>query len=325
MARSLYYGHPKTQSLVAEAHRCISEVHLSTTLATGPSAPHRPGYLPKPSTPQLSYLGNAMDAGHGSGGPSTPISLGYNPHDAYPPIGAPPIYLPPQQGLGTGQFFDHSVSASPTLPSKMSPYPQIETHEPAPRRSLDDFGVNVSTPSGPAEGTNGRFATYPGKGNTSGMQGGYTLRNGSPSLGGSHEGDGPSVADALGPSQEPPNATPGELGSIHNPATDYEAPMYAPPQGPSSWNATHKRGNPSNASQDDAVLAYTAMDEQQGEGQGHDDERHVRFGEVSDVDEEIERRGGPHQPSSSHQQHAPPAMRSSLDSGGHPSLSYVPC
>jgi hypothetical protein len=47
----------------------------------------------------------------------------------------------------------------------------------------------------------------------------------------------------------------------------------------------------------------------------------VRFGATSDVDEEIERRGGPHQPPSSpQQQHAQPsAMRNSLDSGNYSS------
>lgn len=299
MARSLYYGHLKTQSLVSEAHRCISEVHLSTSLAPGPSL-SLPTYPPGSSTTQLSY--------QGSGGPSTPTSVGFQPHDFNPPGGAPPHYLPPQKGLGTGQFFD------PIPPSP---------HEPVPPRSVDDFGVNMSPSPAFPNGPDGRFATFPEK-RPGGIHGGYALRDNPPSLGASHEASGSfssSVADTLGPLRQA-STTSTHLGSIREPAPNYDAPTYEPLRGQSSWSATHTQGNPSNASQGDAVLAYTAMEEHQieGHGQGLDDDRHVRFGQVSDVDEEIERRGGPHQPPSSPgQQHAQPsAMRNSSDSARDP-------
>jgi hypothetical protein len=295
MARSLYYGHARTQSLVSEAHRCISEVQLSTSLAPGP-IPHRPSFLPQSSTAQLSFQGSI--------GPATPPSVAYQSHDMG---GAPPNYLPPQQGLGTGQLFDRSsVPPSPL--------------EVIPRRSIDDFGVNISSAAYP-NGSERRFATFPEKGRPGGIHGGYALRDGPPSLGAAHEASSSfssSVADALGPPKQPPGTIPGQFGSIQEPAPNYDAP-YTPPQGPSNWNAAHTRQNPSNGSHDDVILAYAAMDDpQHGEqGHAHDDDRHVRFGEVRDVDEEIERWGGPHQPPSSpRQQHTQPsAMRSSLDSG----------
>lgn len=296
MARSLYYGHAKTQSFVSEALRCMNEVHLSTSLAPGPSAPSQPGY---PHDHNISRFDSA-----------TTTSVGYQPRDASPPGGAPPNYLAPQQGLGTGQLFDNAWSSVP--PSQMPPYPQIESH-----RSVDDFGVTHNT----SNGAEGRFATFPEKARPGGIHGGYTLRDGPPLLRSPHEADSSfssSVDEALGPSHRPPSNLPGQFGSIRGPA-----PMYTPLQESSSWTLTDPRGNSSNDSHDDAVLAYTATDEHRNKGQSesHGDDHtqpgHVRFGEVSDVDEEIERRGGPHQPPSSpQQQHPPPsAMRNSLDSG----------
>lgn len=282
MARSLYYGHTQTQALVSEAYRCINEIQLSTTLAPGP-APARPSYPPNSNTAQLYQ---------GEGGPSTPTSMGgFQPRDVSPPGGAPPNYLPPQQGLGTGHFFDprSSLPASPIQPNYTPPYPQIESHEPRPQRSVDDFGVHTSSSSMPPNGANGRFATYPEKGRPGGTHGGYALHNG-PSLGGQRESDGSfssSVANAFGPSRP----TPGQFGSIQEPAPNYDAP-YTPTQEPSNWSATHIPGNPSVGSHD-VVLAYAAMEEHRDEEQGQLPED-VRFGEVRDANEEMERRGGPH-------------------------------
>jgi hypothetical protein len=323
LARSLYYGHSKTQSLVSEAQRCISEIQLSTTLAPGPSAPRssRPGESSTTYPPH-----QAFQNGPGSSIPSTPTGTGYQLHDVSPPSGAPPNYLPPQQVLGTGQLFDQSrsnMSAPPIKQNEILSYPQIDEHH----RSVDDFGVNPNTLSGHGDSADGRFATYPGNSRPGGIHGGYTLHDDPPSLGAPHEADGSfssSVANALGPSQQQPDTGVGRLGSVHKPVPNYDAPMYTPPQGPSNWNATHTKGKPSNASQDDVMLAYTAMDDHQRELDhqhlpGPDDDRHVRFGAVSDVDQEIERRGGPHQPPSSpQQQHSQrSAMRNSSDLGNY--------
>ena len=317
MARSLYYGHAQTQGLVSEAYRCINEIQLSTTLAPGPT--HHPSYPPNSGNAQL-YQDD--------GGPPTPTSVGYQPRDVSPPGGAPPNYLPPQQGLGTGHFLDprSSQPASPIQLNHTPPYPQIEQLESRPQRSIDDFGVNISSSSMPPNGASDRFATYPEKGRPGGIRGGYALRDGPPPLGGPRESDGSfpsSVADALGPS----TPAPVQPGSIQEPAPNYDAP-YTLTQGPSNWPVTHTQGNLSVGSHDGVVLAYTATEERQHEdpSQAHEDDRHVRFGEVSDVNEEIERRGGPHQPSSSpQQQHVQPsAMRTSVDSGNY-SPSFVPC
>jgi hypothetical protein len=124
----------------------------------------------------------------------------------------------------------------------------------------------------------------------------------------------------------PSRPAPVPPGGIQEPAPNYDAP-YTSTQRPSDWPATHTQGNPSVGSRDEVVLAYTATEERHHEdpSQLHEDDRHVRFGQISDVDEEIERRGGPHQPPSSPQQHAQPsAMRTSVDSGNY-SPSFVTC
>ncbi|KAF9457410.1 hypothetical protein BDZ94DRAFT_1202761 [Collybia nuda] len=362
LPRSLYYGQPKTESLVSEAHRCINEVALSVVPSSNTQRPNVPQLNNTLHQSQhTSYQDGTVDPR--TGFPLPPAAGGWSPpysNDIAPTSDRPPNYLLPPQNLGTGHFLDQpnmSAPGSPTQPQyatqTMPHYPQIEQHESVPQRSVDDFGVNQG-PSSPIDppgpGGAGRFATFPVKTRTPGGSG-FALRDDPPSLNSHQEvGDSfsSSVAEALGTSQPHQQYESPPRVSLDRPAPLYEnAPMYSPPQGPPPgaytgsiqdyntsppsqgglYPASHTgqtgRHSP-NDTDDDPVLAYMTTphddhdnDIDQPHPGGHDVGKHVRFGRVSDVDEEIDRRGGPHQPSNGHPpQYAQPSQkRLSMDSG----------
>lgn len=368
LPRSLYYGQPKTESLVSEAHRCINEVSLSVVPSSNPQRPNQLQQFNAPQHPQqTAYQDGAVDPRTGI--PLPPATDGWSPHNSsdMAPGGGPPNYLLPPQNLGTGNFLDQSNMGTPGSPTHpqyasqtMPHYPQIESYEPVPQRSVDDFGVNQSPSDPPGIGGAGRFATFPVKNRAPGGSG-FSLRDDPPSLNAHHEvGDSfsSSIAEALGTSQQqqqqheaPPRV------SFDRSAPVYEnTPTYSPPQGPppgaytgsmQDWNANPQnqggmylpptQGHPGrhspNQPEDDALLAYMTtpgddhnIDQIPHPGE-HDEGKHVRFGRVSDVDEEIDRRGGPYQPSNAdppqYAQQSQNQNRRSIDSGMSPD-SYPP-
>ncbi|KAG6909753.1 hypothetical protein DXG01_015469 [Tephrocybe rancida] len=313
MARSLYYGRNKTEQLLSEAHRCINEVVMSTVPTPGiqHAFPQPPQHMQ-----QSSFQG-----GLGFQAPQLPINT---PQSMFQvpgvlPGGQPPqnewlqpqqtgdthSYLPAPQGLGTGQFYEQGGSPALGAPPhqqhpqqipQISQTPQLnapyqpEEHTAPPLHSVDDFGVNTASPGiidQPNQGSGGRFATFPVKNR------GYSLSD--PQAAPNRESDSfsSSVAQALSSSQSPP-------GTVPQPTFSYDvAPaqqQYAPPQGPPPGAAVqsgptghlglhHEERNV--PSDDEGGLAYMASEDDH-----HDDgSRHVRFGQVQDVDDELERRG----------------------------------
>ncbi|KAG6830787.1 hypothetical protein H0H87_007040 [Tephrocybe sp. NHM501043] len=307
MARSLYYGRTKTEQLLSEAHRCINEVVMSTV----PSNPNPQRELQQPHIQQQP----AFQVGLGFQSPpqlpiSTPQSTfevpgvaGQTPQHQWSPPQQPndhySPYLPAPQGLGTGQFFDQGSPApgSPThqrYPSGQNiqtnaPYQAVEEQVVPPPHSVDDFGVNTSSPGlgnqqGQAAG--GRFATFPVKNR------GYALNDPQAQANRDSDSFSTSVAQALSSSQSPPGTEP-------QPSFSYQvshAQGYVPPSGP-PVGAAAPPSQPGQLgphqeernvySDDEGGLAYMA-----GSDDHHDNNssRHVRFEQMQNVDEELERR-----------------------------------
>ncbi|KAF8147991.1 hypothetical protein B0H34DRAFT_803134 [Crassisporium funariophilum] len=230
LPRSLYYGHGKTESLVAEAHRCINEVTLSTVASVG--FRDRRQYDEKlPGLPQdnLSMVGASQQGGYRTGGEG--YALSWSPSEGKPQPPPPEIQEDspsypsnPARPYGNGHFNDPSDSPSTSTGATFanqlySPQPQQQLSQgpgasfssqtmplgrqgaPANEENVDDFGVN-SRSSGPLDTFNtagGRFATFPVKARPPGAAPGYTLED-PPSLGSRHPVDNSfsaSIAEAL--------------------------------------------------------------------------------------------------------------------------------
>ncbi|KAG6840192.1 hypothetical protein C0991_008328 [Blastosporella zonata] len=301
MARSLYYGRNKTEQLLSEAHRCINEVVMSTVPSTasvqrGFQQPQQhlqhpsfqQGFQNAPqlpvSTPQSMFEVPGMVAPGGQI-PQNQWSQLQQPNNQYSP------YPPPHQGLGAGQFYDQGSPAlgSPTqphyLPQNNAPYE--EPPLPPPPRSVDDFGVNANTPGLDQSSAGGRFATFPVNNR------GYSLVD--PQTPGTQDSDSfsTSVAQALSSSQSPPGTEPQPSFSYQVSHAQYAPPNVLPPGAavpiaPSSGHLSLQHEDRSAHSDDEGGLAYMA-----GSDDPQDDaaSRHVRFGQVRDVGEELERRG----------------------------------
>ncbi|KAF8066570.1 hypothetical protein FPV67DRAFT_1767534 [Lyophyllum atratum] len=268
------------------------------------------------STPQPPFQGVGQP---GNGGPIPSNEwLPHNSSDMTPAGGGPPNFLPASQGLGTGQFFEQPGSptagpGSPTHPRYPSQIDQpgalynsqTELPNQGTPRSVDDFGVNTQSPGlidNPGPGSGGRFATFPIKNRPSGLAG-YSLSD-PPSLATRQDSDSfsSSVAQALSSSQSPPGTVPqAGFSGFNRPELSYEvthAPSYAPPQGPppgaasqlgpGGWGMGLQHEDRNAASDDEGGLAYMTNSE---EPQDDAASRHVRFGEVNDVNNELERRG----------------------------------
>ncbi|KAF5367286.1 hypothetical protein D9615_010459 [Tricholomella constricta] len=324
MARNLYYGRAKTEQLLSEAHRCISEVVMSTVPSSRMSTSSQPGFQNAPpnpfGTPHSAFQSLGMQNTGGQ-----PPQNEWSPHnssDMTPAGGAPSNYLPAPQGLGTGEFFNQPGSptagpGSPTQPG--APYYSQLQNEP---RSVDDFGVHPPGPiDQPGPGSGGRFATFPVKNRPSGLAG-YTLSD--PPVRQESESFSSSVAQALSSSQSPPATVPQAqqgFGEFGRPDVSYEvshAATYAPPQGPppgaatqprpgTAWNTSLHHEERHAPSDEEGGLAYMTNPDDDAAS------RHVRFGEVNDVDDELDRRGrlggnvsqyqySQEQPASPHQQ-----------------------
>jgi len=286
----MFHGHPKVESLVTEAHRCISEVTFSPVLSSEHSRLNR-----KPiDTSDPNFGGNPRT----SGGPPPPGAEGWPQDSNIPnpvsmiPSGEGPPYLPAPQDMG-GHFLGAPETSSIGPGSSYQPSP----HQPAPfypqpqsnevPRTVDDFGVNTS--SGPinlAAGGGGRFATFPVKNRNAGI-------TGPPSLNNRHE-SGPSLSSSIEEALGSPNPVPGgpPRGSFDNPMPpQYMAhpSTHAPPAplgaaGPANpWTeGGHSDRRNAQISEEDAQLAYLT-DPVDHENQYDHGSKHVRFGEVHDV------------------------------------------
>ncbi len=154
MPRGLYYGHPRTEDLVAQAHRRVSEVVLSTTIPV--------------KDPQVSYPDQDK----------VMSQQGYDTSSwAQGDSGSTDTkYLSTPQGIANGRFLDYNSPSmsfdAPQAPPRSSNY---EFTDGPRKQSVDDFGI-------PAWGSSNagvsRFNTYPPKIGPSGDgEGGYKPNN----------------------------------------------------------------------------------------------------------------------------------------------------
>ncbi|KAG6829636.1 hypothetical protein H0H92_003969 [Tricholoma furcatifolium] len=300
MPRSLYYGRNKTEQLLGEAHRCINEVVMSTVPVTpNPQRqqhqqPPLQGGIGPQSLPQLP-MGTPQSTFQVPGVGQTPQQEWSQPQ----PRGSTDGYsyhLPPApQGMGSGQFFDQpgSTPASPTLQqypvhgiSPSASYQPEDQGQFVPPRSVDDFGVNTSSPSladqsGPATG--GRFATFPVKNR------GYTLTD-SPM----RPNDSSSAIQSLSSSQSPPGTVPQPSFAyeLAQEPSGYTQPLPPPPPPPPGAGAGYlgpQHDGVSVHSEDEAGLAYMTGEDEQHEETAS---RHVRSGAGQDIDEHPEQHSG---------------------------------
>ncbi|KAF5310164.1 hypothetical protein D9619_010232 [Psilocybe cf. subviscida] len=171
LPRAAYYGHSKTENYVAEAHRCVNEIQLSTVPSDGPRDRRANA---QPQTPQqISYQPGQPD-------PYTPGSAPFTPIDSKPQPPPPPP---------SNDFYSQRPYEAPTSPQGPSgpsfagqqpwtgPQPPYQQNEPSysqppsqyaeqqPQQSMDDFGMNTRS-AGLTDMSNtagGRFATFPVK------------------------------------------------------------------------------------------------------------------------------------------------------------------
>ncbi|KAF8804854.1 hypothetical protein BYT27DRAFT_7142990 [Phlegmacium glaucopus] len=217
LPRSFYYGHSKVEGLVAEAHRCVNEVTLSTVPSVG--FRDRRQYERKSSNAQASFNSPQVDYGEPPKGDpwlsgdgkatlqddtssyfQTPVrpfaSSGYSEKNnsstlsLTTSLGNQP-YAPPYQPQVSQGPANSSLSQPLSLPQKLGVHEGV----------VDDFGVNVrSTVPVDISNAGSRFATFPVKARPPGSSGGYSLQD-PPSLGGRNlVGDSSfsaSIAEAL--------------------------------------------------------------------------------------------------------------------------------
>ncbi|PFH49461.1 hypothetical protein AMATHDRAFT_63163 [Amanita thiersii Skay4041] len=134
MPRSMYYGHQRTEQLVAEAHRCVNEIALTTVpparvIRRDPQSIYQSGYDPQVG--------------------------GWSYDDTAGPNGTPQ-YLPSPHGLGTGHFLDpNSPSLGMTAPPPQPRTPQSPSSHYEASHGVDEFGSTSS------DRTGSRFNTFP--------------------------------------------------------------------------------------------------------------------------------------------------------------------
>ncbi|KAG7091158.1 hypothetical protein E1B28_010211 [Marasmius oreades] len=340
MARSMYVGHQKVYSLLQDAQQCVSEIAFSTVPSSEPR-------LPRPPNPE--YESHQQSDSFDNDPPYPPHLQG---SDSF--SGGPETYFSAPQDTGTGHFMDpsdmssmtgrSSVPNSPVMPPNLSyppapPQNQLVTEQVS--SSADDFGVGHSTISSPPTG--GRFATFPVKANAPPV--GYQLRDAPPKLRTSPSREDDSFSSSI---EAALNNTSGNgRSSIDGPPPSYTThqshPSNAPSNGPSSgvmspaqleshWQDArspmvigaggHERGGAIQEEEsDEGGLAYDRLDDEpipapHGRNE-NDTHKHVRFGDISDVEEEIQKR--------QEQERSPSSGTGSLgERGTKPSSRRVP-
>ncbi|KAJ8080852.1 hypothetical protein PM082_017687 [Marasmius tenuissimus] len=314
MARTMYMGHQKVYGLLQEAQQCMGEIAFSTAPTTEPRQP-RPPLSEHDNQPSGNYDYNetySPPRHEGSGGSpqnylASPQTMGSG------------HFMDASEISTTG-----GRSSAPTSPTTYAPPSGPPPHVSAPPfpnpdmnqgfRGSQELGAVPSHPSDPNLPSGGRFATFPVRGNAQGSQSGYQLRDGPPMLSGG--GDGPqddsfssSIEAALNNSQNgrpsldgpPPSYTTHQMHSSTSSPPESPSRGVPPMQMDSPW-ADQPSGAPRGHERSRAItedveseeggLAYDRLDAQADrQHQRNDSEpKHVRFGEVSDVDEELQRR-----------------------------------
>ncbi|KAI0674363.1 hypothetical protein C8Q78DRAFT_967073 [Trametes maxima] len=337
LPRPYYTGHARTEFLVAEATRSVSEIFYSPE----PNPSQRtirslPGpELPPVPSPSQRRLSGTSASGQSSFPPMSP------PQGAYP--GLPQV---DESGFNIQQFITPGTPQEQNPPVNEfgsfsgSPYPpQAQTVSAAEREK-------ATSPRG------GRFATFPVKaGGPRPIPGGSNLsttnpyisspplREGdrAPSLeidrghesfsssvalalggqlnlgdpaGGSSSGQGPSTSSSRfsAPQAPPhPDVKNGDFAPqrysppppMYTPSDGNQLPLgAAPPNPPSSLHSglgahdyTQNGGSrPHSTAEEDEGLAYMLHDNESAESVSNPGDRRVRFGGVSDVDQELEKR-----------------------------------
>ncbi|KAF9448072.1 hypothetical protein P691DRAFT_71215 [Macrolepiota fuliginosa MF-IS2] len=330
LPRNTYLGHSKVEELVAETHRCVNEVRLSTVPS---SAQPRRVDQQLPQVPNVSES-PFMNQGSFSSPRGDPFADDMTRREV----------LPDAQGFGTGRFLDSPTEPvsnafpqsqqQPQYSGSLSSASAFQSQQYG--RGVDEFGT--TNPAGPTDAPNaggGRFATFPVKGRSGSM--GATSAGGPMALGSvggsqfqSHFDDkeplsllsappprrnsdsfSSSVAQALAASelergsQDEPLPKPGRF-SKDGPAPSYEAsiesdvnPWASQRLGSNLSPSAHTRQT-SNLSDDEALLAYmspgtaaatvaTTAPQDRGGSSMNDRHvsRHVRFGDVSEIDDEL--------------------------------------
>lgn len=159
LPRSPYYGHTKVEELVAEAHRCVNEVRLSTVPSTA---------QPRRTDQQLPQVPNVSESPFMNQGSFTSSPYQQQPYavDTYNDDVSRRDVLPEPQGFSTGRFLDSPVEGSPSPFAQSQHQSQYSgslssasAFQSQSGRRVDEFGSTIDAPS--AGG--GRFATFPVK------------------------------------------------------------------------------------------------------------------------------------------------------------------
>ncbi|ESK97386.1 hypothetical protein Moror_17817 [Moniliophthora roreri MCA 2997] len=314
MARPMYTGQQNVYGLLQEAQHCVGEIAFSTVPAAEPRLP-RPPHENRPSD---NIHDNVPASAMRSEG-------GFSGNDGYLP--APQNtgsgHFMDVSDMSTSTFLSGAPSSiSPTTASRFSPPPQIPhpSQPPFPQieqasRSTDDFGASPPQPDSKNLPGGGRFATFPVKTHTSqgSTSAGYQLRDEPPLLHhASTEDDSfsSSIAAALNDGRSSldgpaPSYTTHQIHTSYgqDPPRSRSPPTIAPPAAMGSpWEnaqspmaprdlvsgADGKRRAQDDQS-DEGGLAYDRSDIETAHQSKHES-RHVRFGEISDVDTELRKR-----------------------------------
>ncbi|KAF5354011.1 hypothetical protein D9756_006915 [Leucocoprinus leucothites] len=174
LPRNPYFSHAKIESLLAESHRCVNEVRLSTVPSSAQPRASRPPF--DQQLPQVPAVTESPFLNQGGSYPSpAQIQVQHPSTDSYD---SRRDVLPDHQGLTSGRFPDSPTNA--TNPSPFSQTQGQQQHQPQYSGSLssasafqqsqqgdryggvDEFG----SPTGPIDiGSGGpggrRFATFP--------------------------------------------------------------------------------------------------------------------------------------------------------------------
>ncbi|KAL0578943.1 hypothetical protein V5O48_003034 [Marasmius crinis-equi] len=330
MARSMYMSQQKVYGLLQDAQNCMAEIAFSAIPAADPRPPRpqQPELDNRPTGGSFNYNEHPSPPGNDgfNAGPNnyfaSPPTMGtghfMDPSD---------MSMGGRSSVPSSPTAYATPSATHAPASAPAPVPQFPN--PDHMQSSFPRGDHFPLPGGdsdraisPPQHTDrelpsgGRFATFPVRNNTQGggSQMGYQLRDGPPMLHGeeAHQDDSfsSSIEAALnnGHNGRPSLDGPPPSYTTHIPHDDMGSLTSSPPRGmhpmqmDSPWQDAHSPAAPRGHERSRAIteddgseeggLAYDRPgDDEVPPRQSHDGEpKHVRFGEVSDVDTELQRR-----------------------------------
>ncbi|KIK54382.1 hypothetical protein GYMLUDRAFT_264655 [Collybiopsis luxurians FD-317 M1] len=297
MARAMYMNHGKVNSILTDASRCVAEVSFSTVPPPGSAPP----------APKNDFLGPTQGFGTGHFLDASEMSTNMgsaNMGSANMGSGIPPSPISPnnysyQEASRSTEEFGMGSPTSP-IGSRYATFPASTNATatfPASPNGTGTFPANTNT-TGAFPVSPSATGTFPVSTNTTGTfpastnMTGYALHDGpTPSVGFGEGEDSfsSSVAAALDARQ-----------SFDEPAPSYEthqAHLPGPPAGaalpvmmPSPWDTDHNRLS---TYSEDVGLAYmnpSQEDVSAAQGRSRPTSREVHFGQVSDIDTEMNRR-----------------------------------